>query len=196
MKLTNIALLTTLIPALVMAPEHALAHYDPAMQRWINRDPSAEEGGINLYSYTHCDPINLVDPFGQCPLLLAIPIILEGLGISTETGVLLAGGVAAAGAGYGVGTIVTGHGASQGSTIAPPTGLSVVNAPPITIVGPFPITVHMGKGERGWERGRGDDPYWDLSPEDLRKIENDPKSTPSQKERARRIRKQKEKDCS
>jgi hypothetical protein len=75
-----------------------------------------------------------------------------------------------------------------GST-APPVGLSIVNSPEIFVC-------NMGKGERGWEKGRGDDPFWDLSPDQLKAIERDPKSTPSQKERARRIRKQKEKDCS
>ncbi len=51
---------------------------------------------------------------------------------------------------------------------------------------------HYIKGERNWEKARGDDPYWSMTPADLRKIENDPRSTPAQKERAKRIRKQKE----
>jgi RHS repeat-associated protein len=48
-----------------------------------------------------------------------------------------------------------------------------------------------GKGERSWEKGRGDDPYYEKTPEQLREIEKDPNSTPQQKARARRIRKQK-----
>jgi hypothetical protein len=49
------------------------------------------------------------------------------------------------------------------------------------------------RGERNWEKGRGDDPYWDKTPAELRDIEKDPNSTPSERERAKRIRKQKEK---
>jgi len=39
-----------------------------------------------------------------------------------------------------------------------------------------------GKGERNLEKGRGDDPYWSLSPQDLRDIEKAPNSTPNQRE--------------
>jgi len=38
--------------------------YDPATQRWLNRDPIEEEGGINLYAYVFNDPVNEIDPFG------------------------------------------------------------------------------------------------------------------------------------
>jgi RHS repeat-associated protein len=38
--------------------------YDPATQRWLNRDPIAEEGGVNLYGYVENDPINWVDVDG------------------------------------------------------------------------------------------------------------------------------------
>jgi hypothetical protein len=37
------------------------------LQRWINRDPIEEEGGINLYSFTLENPINEVDYFGFAP---------------------------------------------------------------------------------------------------------------------------------
>jgi len=49
------------------------------------------------------------------------------------------------------------------------------------------------KGERGWGRARGDDWMWELTEEELRAIEEDPDSTPEEKERARRIRKMKSK---
>jgi RHS repeat-associated protein len=45
-------------------------YYDPHLQRWINRDPIAELGGINLYQFVHNDPENYIDPFGlddTCP---------------------------------------------------------------------------------------------------------------------------------
>jgi RHS repeat-associated protein len=38
--------------------------YDPATQRWLNRDPMGEEGGLNLYGYVGNNPIDLIDPFG------------------------------------------------------------------------------------------------------------------------------------
>jgi len=38
--------------------------YDPGLQRWINRDPVEEDGGINLYGYVGNNPINVVDPLG------------------------------------------------------------------------------------------------------------------------------------
>jgi len=38
--------------------------YDPNLQRWLNRDPIQELGGINLYDCVLNDPINSVDMFG------------------------------------------------------------------------------------------------------------------------------------
>ena len=38
--------------------------YDPTHARWLNRDPIAEEGDINLYLYVSGNPVNLVDPLG------------------------------------------------------------------------------------------------------------------------------------
>jgi RHS repeat-associated protein len=38
--------------------------YDPTFARWINRDPIAEEGGLNLYGYVSNDPINNTDSSG------------------------------------------------------------------------------------------------------------------------------------
>jgi RHS repeat-associated protein len=38
--------------------------YDPNLQRWINRDPIGEVGGINLFGFAENDPPNEVDPFG------------------------------------------------------------------------------------------------------------------------------------
>jgi RHS repeat-associated protein len=41
--------------------------YDPTHARWLNRDPIAETGGVNLYAYVNENPISFVDPFGLCP---------------------------------------------------------------------------------------------------------------------------------
>lgn len=58
---------------------NASAFYDPGLQRWINRDPIAEEGGINLFSYVENDPANDVDPLGWSndnspPVTVACPV--------------------------------------------------------------------------------------------------------------------------
>jgi hypothetical protein len=37
------------------------------LQRWVNRDPLAERGGLNLYLFVGNDPIRLVDLFGFAP---------------------------------------------------------------------------------------------------------------------------------
>jgi RHS repeat-associated protein len=38
--------------------------YDPGLQRWINRDPIEEKGGINVYSYIGNAPVTKIDPLG------------------------------------------------------------------------------------------------------------------------------------
>jgi RHS repeat-associated protein len=38
--------------------------YDPNFQRWLNRDPIAESGGINLFSFIGNHPTQSIDPFG------------------------------------------------------------------------------------------------------------------------------------
>ncbi|MFO1511504.1 MAG: RHS repeat-associated core domain-containing protein [Verrucomicrobiota bacterium] len=53
-----------LIAALVGMVEVANAFYDPGLQRWINRDPIWEEGGVNLYAPTGNEPVNGVDVLG------------------------------------------------------------------------------------------------------------------------------------
>ena len=40
-------------------------YYDPITGRWLSRDPIAEEGGMNLYSFVRNDSLNFVDPFGE-----------------------------------------------------------------------------------------------------------------------------------
>jgi RHS repeat-associated protein len=38
--------------------------YAPVIERWLNRDPLGEDGGINLYGFVGADPINRYDPTG------------------------------------------------------------------------------------------------------------------------------------
>ena len=39
--------------------------YDPNLQRWINRDPLGEHGGLNLYQFVGNDPMGHIDPDGE-----------------------------------------------------------------------------------------------------------------------------------
>jgi len=41
-----------------------LRFYDPSVQRWVNRDPIEEEGGINLYQFVDNNPNGRLDWFG------------------------------------------------------------------------------------------------------------------------------------
>jgi len=64
--------------------------YSPAIERWMNRDPLGEAGGINLYGFVQNDPVNFIDPSG----LDAIVTLYAGqngnpfnhIGIGTTTG--------------------------------------------------------------------------------------------------------------
>ena len=38
--------------------------YSAGLGRWINRDPIAETGGVNLYAMVGNNPINALDPYG------------------------------------------------------------------------------------------------------------------------------------
>ncbi len=39
-------------------------YYDPNLQRWLNRDPFGEYGGLNLYAFIENEPVIAVDAFG------------------------------------------------------------------------------------------------------------------------------------
>src|SRR5947199_3230180 len=41
--------------------------YDPGLQRWLNRDPVGERGGLNLYRFCKHRPVMEVDPLGLSP---------------------------------------------------------------------------------------------------------------------------------
>jgi hypothetical protein len=53
-----------LLLALFCAPHLASAYYDPGAQRWINRDPIGERGGLNVYRFLRSDPMRNLDPWG------------------------------------------------------------------------------------------------------------------------------------
>ena len=50
---------------LAVSLQITLGYYDPAAQRWINRDPLEEQGGINLYQFVGNSPLVGVDPTGR-----------------------------------------------------------------------------------------------------------------------------------
>ena len=66
--------LTGLLPA-------ARAFYAPATQRWVNRDPIQERGGINLYEFVGNNALSQHDPFGLEPPEMG-PFPSEGKPIS------------------------------------------------------------------------------------------------------------------
>ncbi len=42
-------------------------YYEPALQRWVNRDPIGENGGVSLYTFSGNQPVSQIDPLGnQC----------------------------------------------------------------------------------------------------------------------------------
>jgi hypothetical protein len=48
----------------LLAIQSAFAFYNPQVGRWANRDPIAENGGINLYRFVRNSPPRYVDRFG------------------------------------------------------------------------------------------------------------------------------------
>jgi len=47
--------------------------YDPNLQRWLNRDPIQELGGINLYGFVGNDPLSVVDLWGFQSIGIPVP---------------------------------------------------------------------------------------------------------------------------
>ena len=57
--------------------------YDPVTGRYIQADPIGLLGGSNPYLYAYADPINLIDPTGEIPIL--IPAVTGGaIGVGIE----------------------------------------------------------------------------------------------------------------
>jgi hypothetical protein len=61
---TNTLMMVVALLAYLVGLCNASAFYDPGAQRWLNRDPAGEKGGINLYVFTHNGSINWIDGYG------------------------------------------------------------------------------------------------------------------------------------
>ena len=79
----------------------ATAYYDPSAQRWLNRDPILERGGINLYRSFGNNSINYIDTDGRS--IVANPVVRRvvssackkapALVIGPAGGVIIVGGI-------------------------------------------------------------------------------------------------------
>jgi RHS repeat-associated protein len=55
--------------------------YDPSLQRWMNRDPIEELGGINLYAFVGNSPVSKFDKNGHVAWVPICCLTCTGLGI-------------------------------------------------------------------------------------------------------------------
>lgn len=46
---------------------YTFRHYSPLLHKWINKDPIAEEGGVNIYGFCLNNPIYYFDSLGAAP---------------------------------------------------------------------------------------------------------------------------------
>ena len=61
---TKMRFLNCMLAAMCLISVKALAFYDPGVQRWVNRDPIQEEGGVNLYQVVNNSPVSKYDLWG------------------------------------------------------------------------------------------------------------------------------------
>lgn len=54
-----------LLLALIIGTSATFGFYDPAVQRWVNRDPIEEDGGVNLYEFVLSRPVSHFDRDGR-----------------------------------------------------------------------------------------------------------------------------------
>ena len=59
-------------------PDYGYRYYDPETGRWLNRDPLQEMGGANLYLGFRNNAVCYIDPDGQLPIFVVIPLYMAG----------------------------------------------------------------------------------------------------------------------
>jgi RHS repeat-associated protein len=90
-------ILLALLATVTLAPQaRAVGYwgrmYDPNLQRWIQRDPIGEQGGINLYQFVGNNPLSNIDPDGLYARVtvtgpdveIEIPLTFRGKGATPE----------------------------------------------------------------------------------------------------------------
>ncbi|HEX5218609.1 MAG TPA: RHS repeat-associated core domain-containing protein [Verrucomicrobiae bacterium] len=66
---TKTPIAAVLMIAWLLTLTNASAFYDPGAQRWINRDPIGEHGGLNLYQFAESSPTLYSDKWGLRPIV-------------------------------------------------------------------------------------------------------------------------------
>jgi RHS repeat-associated protein len=73
--------------------------YDAETGRWVSKDQSGFDGGLNFYAYAYNDPINLIDPEGKNAFAAVSSAFGRGIGFAAAVpaavtgGLILSGGV-------------------------------------------------------------------------------------------------------
>jgi RHS repeat-associated protein len=156
-------------------------YYDPKAGRFLTKDPIGFAGGdVNLFRMVQNNPVNYTDPSG-----LIYAEQFAGYGAITGTIISATGSVFLDAATGGINIAATPAELATGAAIGAAIGYGIG-----TVLDNYLLA--RGKGERNWEKGRGDDPYWDKSIDDLKGIEKK-SPDPNERERAKKIRKQKQK---
>ena len=70
---TNAVLIVLTLLTYFSGLRPANAFFDPGAQRWLNRDPIEERGGVNLFEFVNNKPISLLDLFGLEGFTLTFP---------------------------------------------------------------------------------------------------------------------------